>query len=754
MMKLAAPHPHRRFIGTLTLMLLLGILLATFVTRPGQAHFPTAAEQMKIAPIAALLNPDGTIKPGLNGSFDPNGYRMELTATGAPRFMPMQGGCGPSDWDPQFTMPLSVAGGMNEQINGLAVIGNSLYVGGGFTHIGSLNANYVAKFDLMTNTWSALQQGNGNGVGATVNALAVMGTNLYVGGEFTRANASGTGLTPEITANFVAKFDTLTNTWSALRQGNGNGVNNGVIKAAVMNNNLYIAGGFTQVNSGGIGATPQISANRVAKFDTATNTWSALTGSGGGNGVNSTVLALALTGCDVFVGGLFTAADNKVSQHIARYGPLNTQAASLNVTITDPFACTAPGDALIVTAPVTNPNNSAQTVSFTATLPAQLLGLSGTCILSPNVGNCTVNASSVTWSGTLAANQTVTTSYQVQVADGTPNGMQLCINSTATITGAATAMFQACTTLNCPGVGPGQPPPAATALSDQKPGSVLFYNLYTSNPADLTRQNTRINLTNTDPARSVAVHLFFVDGATCTPADSYVCLTPNQTVSLLGSDIDPGTTGYIVAVASDPVTGCPINFNFLIGDAFVKLSSGHTANLAAESFAALTGTPPVCSASALTATLNFDGMMYNQVPRVLAVDNFPSTADGNNTLVILNRVGGDLRNGASTIGALFGLLFDESEQALSFTLASNACQFRFPLTNASLRTTQRLETVIGPGHTGWLRLWGVNDIGLLGSVINLNATAGVNNFNQGHNLHKLTFTSASLTIPILPPACQ
>ena len=66
-----------------------------------------------------------------------------------------------------------------------------------------------------------------------------------------------------------------------------------------------------------------------------------------------------------------------------------------------------------------------------------------------------------------------------------------------------------------------------------------------------------------------------------------------------------------------------------------------------------------------------------------------------------------------------------------------------------------LETVVGAGRTGWLRLWGTNDIGLLGSVINFNASAGGNNFNQGHNLHKLTFTtSASLTIPIIPPACQ
>ena len=40
-----------------------------------------------------------------------------------------------------------------------------------------------------------------------------------------------------------------------------------------------------------------------------------------------------------------------------------------------------------------------------------------------------------------------------------------------------------------------------------------------------------------------------------------------------------------MAVAVDAGTGCPINFNCLIGDAFVKLSTGHAANLAAEAFA-------------------------------------------------------------------------------------------------------------------------------------------------------------------------
>jgi hypothetical protein len=131
--------------------------------------------------------------------------------------------------------------------------------------------------------------------------------------------------------------------------------------------------------------------------------------------------------------------------------------------------------------------------------------------------------------------------------------------------------------------------------------------------------------------QAVAVHLFFVDGGTCSPADAFVCLTPNQTLSFTAGDFDPGTTGYIIAIASDLTTGCAINFNALIGDEFVKLSSGHTANLAAESFAAIA--VPVCNPGDSTMTLSFDGSSYNQVPKVLAIDNFPSRLDGNDTLL-------------------------------------------------------------------------------------------------------------------------
>ena len=120
-----------------------------------------------------------------------------------------------------------------------------------------------------------------------------------------------------------------------------------------------------------------------------------------------------------------------------------------------------------------------------------------------------------------------------------------------------------------------------TSASDQHPASVLFYPIYTSNSTAPATENARLSLTNTGPSE-IAIHLFFIDGASCAPADAQICLTPNQTTAFLASNFDPGTTGYIVAVAVSPVTGWPVSYNYLIGDEYVKFASGHTANLGAQ----------------------------------------------------------------------------------------------------------------------------------------------------------------------------
>jgi hypothetical protein len=308
---------------------------------------------------------------------------------------------------------------------------------------------------------------------------------------------------------------------------------------------------------------------------------------------------------------------------------------------------------------------------------------------------------------------------------------------------------------------PGLLYPPTSEVSDQKAGSVLFYNFYTSGATGGATQNTRINITNTSTTSAAFVHLFFVDGTTCSIADSFICLTANQTASFLASDVDPGVSGYIVAVASSGVTGCPVAFNFLIGDEYVKAATGHAANLGAEAFAALyNGTLPGCDANSVTAILAFNGVVgagYNMAPRVLALDNFASHADGNDTLLIINRFGGNLASGASTVGSLFGLVYDDAENSGSFTISSGACQLRGSLSNSFPRSTPRIESLIPAGRSGWLKIYNISaDNAYLGAAINLNPNAGsaASAFNGGHNLHKLTLSAAaSYTIPVFPPSC-
>src|SRR5215468_10203273 len=296
---------------------------------------------------------------------------------------------------------------------------------------------------------------------------------------------------------------------------------------------------------------------------------------------------------------------------------------------------------------------------------------------------------------------------------------------------------------------PGTAVPATSEASDQKAGSLLYYNAYTSDATNPANADTRINITNTNAFSAIAVHLFFINSADCRAADSFICLTENQTASFQTSDLDPGTTGFIVAVATT-VDGFPVRFNFLIGDEFVKFASGHRANLGAVAFSKLNDAILIVPPDNVLAQLNLDGVNYNRAPRVVAVDNIPARADGNDTLLILNAVGGDLSTSSSVIGPLFGILYDDAETPLSFTTSAN-CQLRQSINNSFPRTTPRVETHIPAGRSGWMRISSSIGTGLVGAAINRGT--GDKAFSGGHNLHHLTLTSAALRIPIFPSNC-
>jgi hypothetical protein len=436
------------------------------------------------------------------------------------------------------------------------------------------------------------------------------------------------------------------------------------------------------------------------------------------------------------------------------------------LVIQEAATCIGAGDLLLVEANLSNIGNRNQTDNpgseFIARLSPTLVAAPGSCV-SIGAGTCVVtNANQLDWNGTVPVGETVTLRFYAQVKEGLAADAALCVNATINYDsdndGVNNEQLTAneCRLANCPPVAPGLVFPGQAELSAQKAGSLLVFPFYSSDSTALNRENTRINLTNIHPARSVAVHLFFVEADSPFVADAFLCLTANQTASFMLSDFDPDVSGYLLALATDARTGCPINFNFLLGDEYVKLASGHAANLPAEAFSALIGGPALCNEQAGTAELKFDAVQYNAAPRTLAIDNLPSPVDDNASLLILDRFGGNLATGLSTLGSITGLLYNDQENGFSFEFSTTRRQYRAVFSGSFPRTAPRLPTVIPQGRSGWLKLSRGNDGAILGAIINFNpnTASSSNAVNQGHNLHKLMLTSeASLIVPVFPPNC-
>ncbi|MFQ5863944.1 MAG: T9SS type A sorting domain-containing protein [bacterium] len=179
-------------------------------------------------------------------------------------------------WDDRFDQL-----GVNGAVLAIAVSGSDLYVGGSFSMVGDVNANNIAKWD--GSNWTPLGSGANNGTNGNVLAIAVSGSDLYVGGSFSMVG--------DVNANNIAKWDG--SNWSAMGSGTG-----GDVKAIyVSSNEVYVGGVFTAAGGG--------SANNIALWNGSS--WSAL-GSGVNNGVNAPVSAIAGKDNLVYLGGSFTTA--------------------------------------------------------------------------------------------------------------------------------------------------------------------------------------------------------------------------------------------------------------------------------------------------------------------------------------------------------------------------------------------------------------------------------------------------------------
>ncbi|MGE0886034.1 MAG: FG-GAP-like repeat-containing protein [Blastocatellales bacterium] len=287
-------HPNRT--ASLSIALAIGVLVITAaviclpfqVSEANNAHSTATEVVVKNMhggqPLEKVLNPDGSLnfEAGFSGSLDARGWRLEYAPDGAPRFVPLLAS-DDDNWDSQFSLP-----GMNGNVNAIAVTGNEVYVGGLFTSASNITANRVVKWN--GSTWVPL----GTGVDNRVNAIAISGSDVYVGGNFSTAGG--------VSASRIAKWNG--SSWAPL----GSGVDGNVNAIAISGNDVYVGGNF--FTAGGV------SASRIAKWNG--NSWSPLS-----SGVNGIINAIAISGNDVYVGGNFSTAGGVNASRIAKWNGNN-----------------------------------------------------------------------------------------------------------------------------------------------------------------------------------------------------------------------------------------------------------------------------------------------------------------------------------------------------------------------------------------------------------------------------------------------
>lgn len=311
------------------------------------AQHNSQVSQPKHIPIKSVLKIDGTLNlmSGVSGILNVDGWKMESGPRGEPRFVRDQPRgvelatrslrVGPGErsmslgrqsfapysvdntrWDDRFRY-----GGIVGDVYAVAVKGTDVYVGGQFLLAGGIPANNIAKWN--GTSWSAL----GEGVDGWIQALTFVGEDLYAGGRFW--NAGG------LRADNIAKWNGTT--WSPL----GGGTSQTVYALATDGTSLFVAGDFSQVaNSPDVWTT----VNYVAK-------WNGSTWSGLGSGMSFRVHALSVMGGNLYAGGWFTVAGGITANQIAKWDGTNWSslgAGAANGTNSGVFALTNDGTTLYV----------------------------------------------------------------------------------------------------------------------------------------------------------------------------------------------------------------------------------------------------------------------------------------------------------------------------------------------------------------------------------------------------------------------
>jgi hypothetical protein len=203
------------------------------------------------------------------------------------------------DLDTVFSSPGPTTNGFDVYVSALAVEpmpSPAIFAGGAFQHAyvgGTTAVGYLAKLDPTTGARDPLFSPASSGMGDEVDALAIAGTSLYVGGYFTSTSGGAS-------ANHLAKLAlsdaTLDTTFSPTAN---NGTDGSVFTLLAMGGSLYVGGYFSQYRGG--------SANALAKLDLVSGLLDTTFSPPGANGVPTPyeVDGFGGSGSTLYIGGQF-----------------------------------------------------------------------------------------------------------------------------------------------------------------------------------------------------------------------------------------------------------------------------------------------------------------------------------------------------------------------------------------------------------------------------------------------------------------
>jgi len=250
---------------------------AVEASAPAAAAAPEAAAA-KEAPVETMLAPDGTLR--LDGTFrgmvDISGWNVTLDPENGPVFTP-QGLT--YTWG---NLGTGLDGLVTGRVNTIAVSGTTVYIGGDFTDLGgNPNIDYIARWD--GTNWSPLLSGTA-GLTDTVHAIVLSGTEVIAGGAFQNAGGNSN-------ANYLARWNGTQ--WTGFISGTTGGITGTVFTLALSGTHVYAGGAFN-------GAGGNTNANNIAYWD---GKWSNLSTPP----FNGNVYTIVFSGTHVYAGAAGTS---------------------------------------------------------------------------------------------------------------------------------------------------------------------------------------------------------------------------------------------------------------------------------------------------------------------------------------------------------------------------------------------------------------------------------------------------------------